>query len=472
MRCAKVLNLLRQLFSQLLGHSKNSGRNARLCSKNRKKPGFAAQYHHLPDILKFTNKAKTKGVSQVNKSLAVTRHTFDEVIMPTYAPGEFIPVRGQGVHLWDQNNRQYLDLTGGIAVSGLGHAHPELVKTLREQASLLWHVSNFYTNEPVLQLAKALLDATFATKAFFCNSGAEANEGALKLARKWAHDRHGPQKARIISFDNSFHGRTLFTVSVGGQPKFTEGFGPLPPLIDHVPFNDIAAITAKMGDDVCAVIVEPVQGEGGMTPADPLFLKTLRELCDKHQALLIFDEIQTGMGRTGQLFAYMEYDVVPDILTSAKALGNGFPIGAMITTDSIATYFTVGSHGTTYGGNPLAASVAGKVLDIVNTPGFLSHIRQAGDLLREMLNGIVLSYPKHFAEVRGKGLMLGLILADEFKGRAREIMNVAAGNGLLVLLAGLDVLRFVPPFIITAEHIREADVLLRKSIDEWIRKAQ
>ena len=406
----------------------------------------------------------------MNTSAEITRQTFDEVIIPTYAPGEFIPVRGRGVHLWDQNNKQYLDLTGGIAVSGLGHAHPELVKTLREQSGLLWHVSNFYTNEPVLQLAKALLDATFATKAFFCNSGAEANEGALKLARKWAHDRHGPQKARIVSFHNSFHGRTLFTVSVGGQPKFSEGFGPLPPLIDHVEFNDIAAIEAAMADDVCAVIVEPVQGEGGMTPADPDFLRALRELCDRHQALLIFDEIQTGMGRTGQLFAYMEYDVVPDILTSAKALGNGFPIGAMITTDDIATYLSVGTHGTTYGGNPLAASVAGKVLEIVNTPAFLSHIRQAGAELRAMLEDIVTSYPEHFSEVRGKGLMLGLLLSEAFRGRAREIMNIAAENGLLVLLAGLDVVRFVPPFIITGEHIREADTLLRKSIDAWIRK--
>jgi succinylornithine transaminase family protein len=404
----------------------------------------------------------------VDNQTAVTRHTFDEVIVPTYAPSEFIPVRGEGLYLWDQNGKQYLDLTGGIAVSALGHAHPELVKTLREQAGLLWHISNYYTNEPVLQLAKALTQATFATKAFFCNSGAEANEGALKLARKWAHDTHSPGKSRIIAFNNAFHGRTLFTVSVGGQAKYSEGFGPLPPMIDHVPFNDIAAVTKAMADDVCAVIVEPVQGEGGMISADPEFLRALRHLCDKHQALLIFDEIQSGMGRTGHLFAYMQYGVVPDILTSAKALGNGFPIGAMITTDSIAAALTVGSHGTTYGGNPLASAVACKVLEIINTNDFLTHVRVAGQELKEVLDGVVSSYPKHFDLVRGQGLMLGLVLSREFQGRAREIMEIAAKNGLLVLLAGLDVVRFVPPLVITKEHILQADELLRKTIDEWI----
>ena len=404
----------------------------------------------------------------MEKKIAVTRQTFDEVIVPTYAPGTFIPVRGSGLYLWDQNDRQCLDLTGGIAVSGLGHAHPALVETLREQAGILWHVSNYYTNEPVLQLGKALTDATFADKAFFCNSGAEANEAALKLARRWAHDKHGPQKARIVSFINSFHGRTLFTVSVGGQTKYSEGFGPLPPMIDHIPYNDIAAVKAAMAADVCAVIVEPIQGEGGVVSANPDFLKTLRELCDEHHALLIFDEIQSGMGRVGKLFTYMAYDVVPDILTSAKALGNGFPIGAMLTTDEIAASFSVGVHGTTYGGNPLAASVACKVLEIINTPDFLSRVQFAGKQLKNILEGIVASYPRQFSSVRGKGLMLGLVMSNAFLGRAKEITATAEKNGLLLLLAGPDVIRFVPPLIVTDEHIRQADILLRQSIEAWL----
>ncbi|MDL2284026.1 acetylornithine/succinyldiaminopimelate transaminase [Oxalobacter sp. OttesenSCG-928-P03] len=399
----------------------------------------------------------------------VTRHTFDEVIVPTYAPSSFIPVRGSGLSLWDQDGKEYLDLTGGIAVSGLGHAHPALVETLQRQAERLWHVSNYYTNEPVLQLAQALTDATFADRAFFCNSGAEANEAALKLARRWAFDKHGAQKARIISFVNSFHGRTLFTVSVGGQPKYSEGFGPLPAMIDHIPYNDIAAAREAMGDDVCAVIVEPVQGEGGVVPADPDFLKTLRELCNENQALLIFDEIQSGMGRTGHLFAYMAYDVVPDILTSAKALGNGFPIGAMLTTNDIAASFTVGVHGTTYGGNPLAAAVACKVVEIINAPDFLSRVQSAGESLKKMLEGIVADYPSVFSAVRGMGLMRGLAMSNAFPGRAKEVTSAAEKKGLLALLAGPDVIRFVPPLIITADHISQADKLLRQSVDEWLK---
>ncbi|NLC24811.1 MAG: acetylornithine/succinyldiaminopimelate transaminase [Oxalobacter sp.] len=407
----------------------------------------------------------------MEKNYAVTRHTFDEVIVPTYAPSAFIPVRGAGLNLWDQQGKEYLDLTAGIAVTSLGHAHPVLVDTIKKQAETLWHVSNYYTNEPVLQLGKALTEATFADRVFFCNSGGEANEAALKLARRWAHDKYGPQKARIISFVNSFHGRTLFTVSVGGQPKYSEGFGPLPGMIEHIPYNDIDAAHAVMDDDVCAVIVEPVQGEGGVMPATTAFLQTLRELCDRHNALLIYDEIQSGMGRTGKLFAYMDYDVVPDIMTSAKALGNGFPIGAMLTTNEIAAAFTVGVHGTTYGGNPLAASVACEVMKIINTPDFLSRVVSAGEQLKKMLEGVVAAYPQVFGKVRGKGLMLGLVMSDACLGRAKEITAMAEKNGLLLLLAGLDVIRLVPPLIITDEHIRQADALLRQSVDEWIKTA-
>ncbi len=398
----------------------------------------------------------------------VTRQTFDDVMVPVFAPASFIPVRGSGLDLWDQSGKQYLDLTGGIAVLGLGHTPPEVVDALVEQARNLWHVSNYYTNEPVLKLARALTEATFAEKVFFCNSGGEANEAAFKLARKWAHDHFGPGKSRIVSCFHSFHGRTLFTVSVGGQEKYTKGFEPLPPQIDHIPFNDIEAARAAIGDDVCAVVVEPVQGEGGILPADPAYLKALRQLCDEKNALLIFDEIQCGMGRTGTLFAYMGYDVVPDIMTSAKALGNGFPIAAMLTTNEIAKSFSVGAHGTTYGGNPLAAAVACKVFEIINKPDFLARVVEAGQKLRESLERVAADYPDVFAGVRGKGLMLGLVMSDKYQGRAGEITQAAQQQGLLLLLAGYDVIRFVPALVISDEHIRQGEKLLRQAIDAWL----
>ena len=400
----------------------------------------------------------------------VTRQTFDDVMVPVFAPASFIPVRGSGLALWDQSGKQYLDLTGGIAVLGLGHTPPEIVDALVEQARNLWHVSNYYTNEPVLKLDRALTEATFAEKVFFCNSGGEANEAAFKLARKWAHDHFGPKKNRIVSCFHSFHGRTLFTVSVGGQEKYTKGFEPLPPQIDHIPFNDIEAARAAIGDDVCAVVVEPVQGEGGILPADPAYLKALRQLCDEKNALLIFDEIQCGMGRTGTLFAYMDYGVVPDIMTSAKALGNGFPIAAMLTTTEIAKSFSVGAHGTTYGGNPLAAAVACKVLEIINKPAFLARVVEAGQKLRESLERIAADYPDVFAGVRGKGLMLGMVMSEKYQGRAGEITQAAQQQGLLLLLAGYDVIRFVPALIVSDEHIRQGEKLLRQAIDIWLRQ--
>lgn len=400
---------------------------------------------------------------------AVNRQTFDEVMVPVFAPYAFIPVRGSGLDLWDQEGKHYLDLTGGIAVSGLGHAPAELVEALTDQAKKLWHVSNYFTNEPVLKLAKALTEATFAEKVFFCNSGGEANEAAFKLARKWAHNHFGANKNRIVSCFHSFHGRTLFTVTVGGQSKYTEGFEPLPQQIDHIPFNDIEAARAAIGDDVCAVVVEPVQGEGGILPASAEYLKTLRQICNEKNALLIFDEIQCGMGRTGDLFAYMGYGVTPDIMTSAKALGNGFPIAAMLTTTDIANAFSVGSHGTTYGGNPLAAAVASKALEVINTPEFLSRVVDAGNKLKASLERVVADYPDVFAGVRGKGLMLGLVMADKYHGKAAEITAAAAKEGLLLLLAGYDVIRYVPALVIKDEHIEQGEKLLRQSIDVWLK---
>ncbi len=398
----------------------------------------------------------------------VTRQTFDDVMVPVFAPASFVPVRGSGLDLWDQNGKHYLDLTGGIAVSGLGHTPPEIVDALVEQAKKLWHVSNYFTNEPVLKLARALADATFAEKVFFCNSGGEANEAAFKLARKWAHDHFGEKKNRIVSCYHSFHGRTLFTVTVGGQSKYTEGFEPLPPRIDHIPFNDIEAARAAIDDDVCAVVVEPVQGEGGILPADPDYLRSLRQLCNEKNALLVFDEIQCGMGRTGTLFAYMGYGVVPDIMTSAKALGNGFPIAAMLTTSEIARSFSVGSHGTTYGGNPLAAAVACKVFETINRPEFLQRVVEAGEKLKFSLERVAADYPDVFSGVRGKGLMLGLVMSDKYQGRAKEITSAAEKQGLLLLLAGYDVIRYVPALVVSDEHIEQGEALLRKAIDSWL----
>jgi succinylornithine transaminase family protein len=394
----------------------------------------------------------------------VSRSTFDEVIVPTYAPSNLVPVRAKGLDLWDQAGRQYLDFTAGIAVNSLGHCHPDVVHTLQQQAEKLWHVGNGYTNEPVLELARSLVAATFADRAFFCNSGAEANEAALKLARKYAAKNGHAHKTRIISCVNSFHGRTLFTVSVGGQPKYTEGFGPLPADLTHIAFNDIDAARAAIGDDVCAVMVEPVQGEGGVIPATTEYLQALRELCNQHGALLIFDEIQCGMGRTGQLFAYMGYGVTPDILTSAKALGNGFPIGAMLTTDAIAAAFTVGTHGTTYGGNPLAASVALTVLRTINVPSFLQRVKHASKSLILALQGLRQEFPQILAEVRGSGLLLGVELTAAYKGRAKEITKVAEEQGLMLLIAGPDVLRFAPALIVSDEQIQQATASLRGAL--------
>ncbi|MDQ2991107.1 MAG: acetylornithine/succinylornithine family transaminase [Pseudomonadota bacterium] len=395
----------------------------------------------------------------------VTRQTFDDVLVPTYAPAAMVPVRAQGLDLWDQTGKHYLDFTAGIAVTSLGHAHPALVDALTKQINTLWHLGNGYTNEPVLRLALALSEATFADRAFFCNSGAEANEAALKLARKYAHTKFGPHKSRIVSCLSSFHGRTLFTVSVGGQPKYTEGFEPLPQGINHIPYNDIAAARASITDDVAAVIVEPIQGEGGVIPGDPAFLKALRERCDETGALLIFDEVQSGVGRTGSLYAYMETGVTPDILTTAKALGNGYPIGAMLTTTEIAEHFGVGSHGTTYGGNPLAATVALNVVGTINTPAFLARVKEASAKLFANLTKLAADYPQLFGQVRGKGLLIGLPVADAFKGRAKDYTKAAEALGLMLLIAGPDVIRLAPALIVSDEQIAEADRIMRAAAD-------
>jgi len=386
-------------------------------------------------------------------ALHVSRHDFDQWMMPVYAPATFIPVRAEGSTVWDQNGKDYIDFAGGIAVNALGHAHPALQQALQEQAARLWHTGNGYTNEPILRLAKQLIDATFADRVFFCNSGAEANEAALKLARKVAHDRAGPHKSGIVAFKNAFHGRTLFTVSAGGQPAYSKDFAPLPAEIQHAPFNDLAAAAELINDHTCAVIVEPIQGEGGVLPADPAFLRGLRELCDKHQAVLIFDEVQSGVGRTGSLYAYMHYGVTPDVLTSAKALGGGFPIGAMLTRDDLALVMGVGTHGTTYGGNPLAGAVAGKVMELINQPDMMTGVTQRHEWIVAALDEI--NQRLHlFKEVRGLGLLIGAVLSDDFAGKAKEINLAAAEMGVMVLIAGANVVRFAPALNISEQEVK------------------
>lgn len=379
----------------------------------------------------------------------VTRADFDQYMVPNYAPAQWLPVRGQGSRLWDQHGRDYLDLAAGIAVTSLGHCHPAMVKALTEQAQQLWHVSNTLTNEPALRLARKLVDATFAERVFFCNSGAEANEAAFKLARKVASDRD-PARDEIIAASNSFHGRTLFTVSVGGQPKYSEGFGPRPQAISHVPYNDIAALRAAVSARTCAIVVEPVQGEGGVLPASREYLQAARELADAHGALLIFDEVQTGVGRTGALYAYQQYGVTPDILTSAKGLGGGFPIGALVTYGpDVSGLLTAGQHGTTFGGNPLACAAALTVLKVIERDHVLDHVQQVGAKLRDGILGL-----RHelIDGVRGEGLLLGIALTTPCAPQATALAQAA---GFIVNPVREDTIRLAPSLLIDPAHAEE-----------------
>ena len=383
----------------------------------------------------------------------------------TFAP--MIPAKGLGSRVWDTEGREYLDLAGGIAVNALGHCHPVLVQALTEQAHKLWHVSNIYTTEAAQNLAQKLVQHTFADKVFFCNSGAEANEAALKLARKYARDHFGAEKNEIIACVNAFHGRTLFTVSVGGQPKYSQDFAPLPQGITHIPFNDCAALQQAISAKTCAVIIEPIQGESGVLPATDEFLRTARQLCDQYQAALIFDEVQTGMGRTGKLFAYEHSGVLPDILSSAKALGSGFPIGAMLTTNQFAPSFSVGTHGSTFGGNPLACAVAAAAFDLIQDPQTLNHVQQQGEQLLRGLQAIG-AETGVFQAVRGQGLLIGAVLAEAYQGRASEITAAALQQGLMILVAGGNVLRFAPSLLLNDEDLALGLDKLRLAIHTWL----
>ena len=373
--------------------------------------------------------------------------------VPNYAPAEVILDRGEGARVWDTDGNEYVDLGAGISVTSLGHGDPELAQALIDQAGRLWHTSNLYFAEPAVRLAEELCEASFADRVFFCNSGAEANEAAIKLARKHASLRHGPEKREIVTFHGGFHGRTLATVTATAQPKHQEGFGPLPGGFRYCGYNDPAALDEAIGDHTCAVLVEPIQGEGGVVPAEDGFLAAVAERCRAHGALLMLDEIQSGLGRTGRLFAYQwEGGLVPDVVTLAKALGGGLPIGAMLVGPRAAETFQPGSHGSTFGGNPVAAAVARVVLRRLRSAELLANVERQGERLRKRLVALH-NEPGLIAEVRGRGLMLGAVLRDEWAGRAGELVETCRRHGVLVLQAGSDVLRFLPPLDITDEEL-------------------
>ncbi|OZB62185.1 MAG: aspartate aminotransferase family protein [Lysobacterales bacterium 14-68-21] len=390
--------------------------------------------------------------------------------LPVYKPRELVLDHGKGARVWDTEGREYIDFGAGIAVNALGHADPELLAALTAQAGKLWHSSNVFYTEPPLRLAEELVEASgFAERVFFCNSGAEANEAAIKLVRKWAAAQGRPPERRtIVTFRGSFHGRTLATVTATAQPKYQEGYEPLPAGFRYIDFNDEAALEAAFAPgDVAAVMLEPVQGEGGVLPAAPGFLQRVRALCDHHGALLVLDEIQCGMGRTGTLFAHVQDHVTPDIVTLAKALGCGFPIGAMLAGPKVAQVMQYGAHGTTFGGNPMGAAVARVALARLGSPEVLLNVERQAHDLREGLADINAELGL-FEQVRGRGLMLGAVLAGPWKGRAGEVLDHAAAHGLLLLQAGPDVLRFVPPLVLTDADVAEGLQRLRAALADFV----
>ena len=372
--------------------------------------------------------------------------------MPTYARAELAFERGEGAYLYTADGRRYLDFASGIGVTLLGHGNPRLVAALKAQADKVWHCSNIYRISEQQRLAERLVARSFADTVFFCNSGAEAVECAIKLARKYFHHSGHPRRHRIIAFEGAFHGRTLATIAAGGQAKHMDGFGPPMVGFDHVPFGDLAAISAAIGDETAAILVEPIQGEGGVRVAESGFLRGLRDLANEHGLLLMFDEVQCGMGRTGYLFAHERAVAAPDVLALAKGLGGGVPVGACLATDSAAAGMTAGIHGSTFGGNPLAMAVSNAVLDAVLEAGFLDHVREMGTLLRDRLVALSQRFNEPVAEVRGVGLMLGL----RIRGDSREMAAALRERGLLTVAAGENTVRMLPPLIIDDSHVDEA----------------
>ncbi len=385
-------------------------------------------------------------------------------LMPTYAPSDLAFEKGEGVYLITADGQRYLDFCAGIAVNALGHAHPHMVEALQAQAAKLWHVSNLYQIPGQVELAERLVQASFADKVFFSNSGAEAIEAALKIARKYHDDNGNPDKYRVICCNNAFHGRTLATISAGGQEKHLAGFGPAVDGFDHVAFGNLNEMRAAITPETAAMLVEPVQGEGGLRAADADYLKGLRAIADEFDILLMFDEVQSGMGRTGKLFAHEWADIKPDVVATAKGIGGGFPLGACLTTDKAAV-LGVGNHGTTYGGNPLAMAVGNALLDVVLEKGFFENVVAMGNALAGALSKLITKYPTLFVELRGQGLMQGLKCTDGVDNRAFKAKLEEAG--LLVAPAGDNVLRLLPPLIIEQTHIDEAAAIIDKVAGEW-----
>ncbi|WP_339714277.1 aspartate aminotransferase family protein [uncultured Sneathiella sp.] len=383
-------------------------------------------------------------------------------LLSNYAPADLSFEKGKGPYLYGNDGRRYLDFAAGIAVSGLGHAHPRLVAALTEQAQKLWHVSNLFRIPGQEELARKLVDATFADAVYFCNSGAEANECGIKMVRKYFSTNGQPEKYRIIAFENSFHGRTLATIAAAGQEKLLAGFGPVVDGFDHVPVGDIEAVKAAITDETAAILIEPVLGEGGIQVVEPEFMRALRTLCDERDLLLMLDEIQTGMGRTGKLFAYEHAGIKPDILTSAKALGGGFPVGACLAVEKVAKAMTVGSHGSTYGGNPLAMAVAGTVVDVMSEKGFMDHVVEMGNHLKQGIVGVIDRHPDILEEIRGIGLHLGL----KCKVENTLVSNKLLELGVLTAKGGDNVVRLLPPLIIEDDEVSEFINLLDEACTE------
>jgi acetylornithine/N-succinyldiaminopimelate aminotransferase len=372
----------------------------------------------------------------------------NEFIMNTYGRLPVILVRGDGVRVWDSDGREYIDFLAGIAVCSLGHSHAKVVNAIKEQAEILTHVSNIYHIEPQIRMARLLVENSFADKVFFCNSGAEANEAAIKLARKYAHERMKGNKYEIITMKNSFHGRTLTTVAATGQEKFHRGFEPLPKGFKYVSFDDIDALEGAISEKTCGIMLEPIQGEGGVRIPSTDYLARVRRICDERGILLLFDEVQTGMGRTGDLFAYEKSGIEPDIMTLAKALGNGFPLGAMLAKNEVASAFEPGSHASTFGGNLLAMAAGIAVMETMLRDGILENCREQGAYFVERLEGLKTKYPV-IREIRGRGLMIGVELSCE----GGDIVHEALKKGVLMNCTCGNVLRFVPPLVITGEDV-------------------
>ena len=393
---------------------------------------------------------------------AALKERGDKVFLSTYARYPVAMVNGEGCNLYDADGKKYLDFLSGIAVAALGHSHPAVKDAIRRQADSYLHVSNLFYMEPQIEVAEKLLENSFGEKIFFCNSGAEANEAAIKLARIAS----APGKYKIISLSGSFHGRTLATVAATGQEKFHKGFEPLPDGFVHAPFGDVAGLESLIDETTCAIFCEPFQGEGGVRPLGKDYLAALRGLCDTHGLLLIFDEVQTGIGRTGSLFAHQQLGVVPDILTSAKALGNGLPIGAMMTTDEIGKAFTPGTHASTFGGNPVVAAAASATLDVMLTEGFLDEVQAKGEYLQAGLENLKSRFPALISGVRGMGLLVGAVLTERAIPSGSDIVNRMFERGYIMNFAGNVALRFVPPLIVTREEIDEILAVLGEVLSD------